>query len=139
MSEFRFQDLGIWQKAVEIGDRLLDEADGLETRRLYRFTEQLRSAGLSVSNNIAEGSGSQSDKEFASFLNIAKRPAFENANKLIVFGRRKLIPKETVESILADLAEECRMIMGFIKTLRRGRSMLRAPCSMRKACDESVH
>jgi hypothetical protein len=28
------------------------------TDRLYRYAEQLRAAGLSISNNIAEGSGS---------------------------------------------------------------------------------
>ena len=36
---FRFQGLEIWKKAIEIGHRLLDVADDLETRRLYRFAE----------------------------------------------------------------------------------------------------
>ncbi len=51
---FRFQNLEIWKKAVEIGMQLFDIADDLEKRRLYRFAEQLRGAGLSMSNNIAE-------------------------------------------------------------------------------------
>ncbi len=48
---FRFQNLEIWKKAVEIGMQLFDIADDLEKRRLYRFAEQLRGAGLSMSNN----------------------------------------------------------------------------------------
>lgn len=48
---FRFQDLEIWRKAVEIGNKLLDIADDLEKKKLYRFAEQIRGAGLSISNN----------------------------------------------------------------------------------------
>lgn len=68
MTKFRFQDLEIWKFAIEIADELFDIADELERRRLYRFAEQLRAAGMSMSNNISEGSGSSSKKEFNQFL-----------------------------------------------------------------------
>jgi four helix bundle protein len=115
---FRFQDLEIWKKAVEIGDRLFDIADELEKRKLYRFAEQLRGAGLSISNNISEGSGSFSDKEFAQFLNIARRSTFENANMILVFKRRGLISEENKSILLEELGQECKMITGFIKRLK---------------------
>ena len=51
MAKFRFQDLRIWQLAIQIADELFDKADDLEQRRLYRFAEQLRGAGMSMSNN----------------------------------------------------------------------------------------
>ena len=63
MAKFRFQDLEIWKEAIEIGNILFDIADGLEEKKLFRFTEQLRGAGMSMSNNIAEGCGSNSGKE----------------------------------------------------------------------------
>ncbi len=37
--KFRFQDLKIWQLAIEITDKLLDIADDLENRKLFRFSE----------------------------------------------------------------------------------------------------
>jgi four helix bundle protein len=74
-------DLEIWQEAVDIADRLFDLAEKLERKKLYRFAEQLRGSGLSMSNNIAEGSGSNSKREFLRFLNIARRATFENANQ----------------------------------------------------------
>jgi len=49
--KFRFQDLEIWQLAIQIADELFDVAGGLEKKRLYRFAEQLRGAGMSMSNN----------------------------------------------------------------------------------------
>lgn len=111
----RFQDLEIWKKAVEIGDRLFDIADELEKRKLYRFAEQLRGAGLSISNNISEGSGSFSDKDLAQFLNIARRSTFENANTILVFERRGLISDKYKSILLDELGQECKMITGFVK------------------------
>ena len=116
---FRFQKLDIWKKAVDIGNKLLDIADELEKRRLYRFAEQVRGASLSISNNIAEGSGSNSKSEFASFLNIAKRSAFENANMAIVFQQRGLISAQDMEDLLSALEQECKMITSFIKALKK--------------------
>ncbi len=67
MVKFRFQDLKIWQLAISISDELFDIADELERKKKFRFAEQLRASGMSISNNIAEGSGATSKKEFVHF------------------------------------------------------------------------
>jgi len=51
MIKFRFQDLKIWQLAIQIADKLFDIAENLEKKRLYRFAEQLRGAAMSAPNN----------------------------------------------------------------------------------------
>lgn len=116
--KFRFQDLQIWQFAMEITDDLLNIADELEEKKLYRFSEQLRGATMSMTNNIAEGSGSSSDKDFCNFLNFAKRSTFENANILILLTRRNLMDKQKLDELLEKLDKECRMIMNFKKSLK---------------------
>ena len=118
MAKFRFQDLEIWQMAIEIADELFDIAQDLDGRRLYHFAEQLRGAGMSMSNNIAEGSGSYSNKEFKQFLNIARRSTFENANILILLKMRGLIAQKILERLLDRLDHLCRMITNFQKTLK---------------------
>jgi hypothetical protein len=55
---WRFEDLEIWKRAVDLAVKFYRIAERLDKRRLYRYAEQLRAAGLSISNNIAEGSGS---------------------------------------------------------------------------------
>ena len=117
-TKFRFQDLKIWQSAIEIADDLFDIADDLEKKKLYRFAEQLRGSGMSVSNNIAEGSGSSSRKDFKSFLNFARRSAFENANILIILERRRLINAAQLDNKLADLSILSRQITNFQKSLK---------------------
>ena len=116
-SKFRFQDMDIWKLAIEIADDLFDIANDLEQKHLCRFTEQLRGSGMSMSNNIAEGSGSEWKKEFKYFLNVARRSAFENANILILLNRRKLISDERLNILLDKLDKESRIITNFKKTL----------------------
>ena len=118
MNKFRFQDLEIWLIAIEIADELFGIADELEGKRLFRFTDQLRGAGMSMSNNIAEGSGSVSKKEFKNFLNIARRSTFENANIMIILERRNLINTKELEENLDDLDKLCRQITNFSKSLK---------------------
>jgi four helix bundle protein len=108
----------IWQWAVEISMPVFDIADALDASRKYRFAEQLRAAMLSVSNNMAEGSGSSSDIDFANFLNIARRSIFEVASMLIVFHRKTIIP-ERPSHILTELIELSKMTLAFRKTLKK--------------------
>jgi len=117
MAKFRFQDLKIWQLAIEIANEVFDVADDLEQKKLYRFADQLRGAGMSMSNNIAEGSGSSSKKDFKQYLNMARRSTFENANILILLKRRSLITEGELEKLLDKLDHLCRQITNFQSTL----------------------
>ena len=117
MVKFRFENLVIWQRSVDISRKLFKIADSLEAKKLYRFADQLRGAGLSMPNNIAEGSGSTSKREFIQFLNIARRSTFENANMIIIFSKEKLIAEDVKDEIIQDLDELCRMITAFSRTL----------------------
>jgi four helix bundle protein len=110
--------LKIWQLAIEIADALFDIADNLERKKLFRFAEQLRGSAMSMSNNIAEGSGSSSKKDFKNYLNIARRSTFENANILIFLERRSLITSDQVDENLSNLDKLCRQITNFMKSLK---------------------
>lgn len=117
MGKFRFEDLEIWKLAIEIADRLFDIADKLEKEKLFRFAEQLRGAAMSMSNNISEGSGSNSKKEFRQFLNIARRSLFENVNILIVLNKRGVVTNEELGELKENLDFLSRKITNFQRSL----------------------
>ena len=117
MAKFRFEDLEIWKLAIEIARELFAVANELERKKLFRFAEQLRGCALSMSNNIAEGSGSNSKREFHQFLNIARRSTFETANIVIIFSDEKLIDLQAKACLLDRLDHLCRQITNFQKTL----------------------
>ena len=114
---WRFEDLEIWQSATEMAVKFHRIADQLDARRLYRYAEQLRGAGLSLSNNIAEGSGSQHKKEFVQFLNIARRSLFEDASMLLVFEKLGLVNSGEIDALLTDCDALSRKITNFARTL----------------------
>ena len=114
---WRFEDLEIWNKAVDLAVKFHRIAERLDKRRLYRYAEQLRAAGLSISNNIAEGSGSVHKQEFIQFLNITRRSLFENASMLLVFERLGLLEGAEVDELLLDCDKESRKITGFSRKL----------------------
>ena len=116
--QFRFQDLEIWQRGAAISSKLFKLADALERRKLFRFAEQLRGATLSITNNIAEGSGSVSDAGFANFLNIARRSVFEVANMLILFTREGYLKDADITAIIGELVEQSKMILSFRRRLK---------------------
>ena len=116
--QFRFQDFEIWKRGAQIGSNLFRMADELEKRHLFRFAEQLRGASLSITNNIAEGSGSASDSDFANFLNMSRRSVFEVANILMLLSKDGYLKNEEVQPLLSDLEEESRMILAFRRTLK---------------------
>jgi len=121
MSSFRFESLEIWKLAVSISDKLFDVADSLREMKRYKFADQLDSAVLSISNNIAEGSGSFSDKDFANFLNISRRSLFECANIIAILQMRNIISNEEKEQFFTELDKFSRMITNFRKTLLKGK------------------
>jgi four helix bundle protein len=114
---WRFEDLEIWQLARDLAVKFHRAADRLNDRRLYRYTEQLRAAGLSLSNNIAEGSGSTHKREFIQFLNIARRSLFEDASMLLVFEKLGLFESEEISRLLTDCDVLSRKITNFSRSL----------------------
>jgi four helix bundle protein len=67
-TRFRFENLEVWQEG-----RVLNREVYRITRRFpdiekFAMTSQIRRASISITSNIAEGSGRNSDKDFAHFL-----------------------------------------------------------------------
>jgi len=115
---FHFEDLEIWQLACELAAKLRILARRLDEQKFHRYAEQLRGAGLSLTNNIAEGSGSVHQSEFRQFLNIARRSLFEDASMLLVFQRLKALTATEVDELLEDCDRLSRKITTFSRTLK---------------------
>lgn len=114
---WRFEDLEIWQMASDLAVKFHKVAEALDQGRFHRYAEELRAAGLSLSNNIAEGSGSKHKQEFVQFLNIARRSLFEDASMLLVFEKLGLLDSGEIDPLLTDCDVLSRKITNFSRTL----------------------
>ena len=114
---FRFQRLDIWKESVAVSRELFVLAEKLRKDNYYSLSDQLIRASLSITNNIAEGSGSATKKDFANFLNIARRSIFECANIIIILNEYKLINPEYQDRMLDSLKNLSAKIYYFRKSL----------------------
>lgn len=115
--DFRFEQLDIWKEAIKISTGLFEIAERAEKARKYRFAEQLNGSTLGISNNIAEGSGSTSDKEFARYLSIARSSLFETVKLLFIYQERSLITVEERKMFYAQFLKLSKQIHNFRKAL----------------------
>jgi four helix bundle protein len=67
-ARFRFEKLEIWQEARKMTQSVYRETQKFPRWELFAMTSQLRCAAVSISANIAEGAGRNSDKDFAHYL-----------------------------------------------------------------------
>ena len=82
MKEFRFQKLDVWQQARLLNKQIYQLSKSFPLHEAYALTSQIRRASISVSSNIAEGSGRNSDTDFAHFLEIAYGSLMEVISQL---------------------------------------------------------
>ena len=67
-----FEELPVWQDAIELAVQIFDLPSRPEFKGYYSLKDQLERAGVSVSNNIAEGFERGSTQETLTFLYISK-------------------------------------------------------------------
>lgn len=115
---FRFEDPEILAASQAASDQVPQIGEQLDRRRLYRYAEQLRAAGLSLTNNIAEGSGSTHTQEFKQFLNFTRRSLFEDASMLMVFEALGLFGSSEIDELLIDCDVLSRKITDFSRSLK---------------------
>ena len=105
----------MWQFAVELYELVAAVADALPARDQRSLADQLRRAALSVSANIAEGTGREGVREAKNFFNIAKGSVYEVVSLLEIARRRGQIEAEAHR----DLYTRCDRIAGMLSGLLR--------------------
>lgn len=114
----RFRQLKIWQRSIDINSNIYELTKDLPKTELFGLTSQIRRASVSISLNIAEGSGSNSNKEFNRFLNMSLRSAYEVISALEIVKRLKYLNEVKIDSVIAELDEIIAMIYVFSKKLK---------------------
>jgi len=107
---FRFEELLVWQKALEYSNEIDLITKKFPREELYSLSSQMKRAADSVVLNIAEGSTGQSIPEFKRFLNIALRSAIEVVACLFISKTRLYINDEIFNNHYEKYEILCKMI-----------------------------
>ena len=84
----KFQELTVWQKSMDLVDRVYDFADSFPQSERFGLWSQITRAAVSIPSNIAEGSGRASAKDCVHFLSIARGSLYELMTQLEIAERR---------------------------------------------------
>lgn len=118
-NRFGYEDLEVWQKAIDWTSEIVRVVDNLRTDRMhFRLIEQLKAASSSVAMNIAEGKGRYSQKEFIQFLYIARGSLYETITLLEIFLRQDWIKAEKFSELKEKGREIAKMLNALIKAIK---------------------
>lgn len=112
----QYKELKVWQKSIAIADTIYEITKLFPSEEKFGLVSQMRRACVSLSSNIAEGSGKSSSKDFIRYLEIANGSSYELDTQIIISKNQKYISLEQFEEISSDLVEFQKMLYALIKS-----------------------
>ena len=116
---FRFEKLDVWQKAVDFAHGVYGVTGRFPGDERFGLTSQMRRAAVSISSNVAEGSGRSSDKDFAHFIEIAYGSLMEVVSQMQVAYRQAWLAQKDHDELYNKAEELARMLSGLKASLLR--------------------
>lgn len=111
--KFKFENLLIWQKAMDLAENLNVEASRFPQHELYNLSSQMRRAADSIALNISEGAIEQSTLEFRKFMGYSIRSLAEVVTCLHKAKRRTYLSEEQFSVYYAESFNLMNMMIAF--------------------------
>lgn len=116
---FRFEKLDVWRKAIEYANGIYLCSRRFPDEEKFGLTSQMRRSAVSISTNIAEGSGRSSDKDFARFVEIGYSSLMECVSQSHIAKNQGFLSEADFDTNQAIAEELARMLSGLRSTLNR--------------------
>ncbi len=104
----RFEDLPVWQDAIELAVKVFALTSRSNFRRYRGLRDQIERAAVSISNNIAEGFERGTTPELLTFLYISRGSSGETRSVLCLIER--LPGFDNLKSEISDLKSRAESI-----------------------------
>ncbi|MEK6259613.1 MAG: four helix bundle protein [Planctomycetota bacterium] len=114
---FGFEKLEVWQLAIDYSDEIYATTRLFPNDERFGLTNQIRRASVSISSNIAEGSGRSSRKDFARFVEIAFGSLLETVSQFTIAKRQGFIEQPDFDRLYAAAERLGRMLSGLKNSL----------------------
>ncbi len=112
------RELIVWQRAMDLVERIYEVTGGFPKAEMYGLTSQIRRAAVSIPSNIAEGNGRRTTGDYVHFLAIANGSLKELETQIEIATRLHFCNDQTLKSLLQRTAEIGRMLTGLRKSLQ---------------------
>ncbi|WP_336688528.1 MULTISPECIES: four helix bundle protein [unclassified Chryseobacterium] len=98
-----FKKFEVWQISHQLTLKIYTSTKNFPKEEMFRLTSQIRRSFASIGYNISEGSGRNSDKEFANFINITLGSSNEAENQLILAKDLEYINENEYQNLSEEL------------------------------------
>ena len=115
--KFNFRNLICYQKGRTLVKEVYALVKTFPVEEKYALGDQLRRAVVSVTSNIAEGSGRQSFKDQAHFLELSYGSLMEVMSQLDLALDLSFIDNENYKRLEEMIEEEARVLSGYRASL----------------------
>ncbi len=116
--KFKFENIIVWQKAMDFGELIHELALKLPNIERYNLTNQIKRAADSIALNIAEGAIGQSNPEFKKFVGYSIRSLAEVITCLYKMKRRNYISNKIFESLYNRAFNLMNMLIAFRRNIK---------------------
>jgi len=117
--KFGFYDLDVWRKSIEFGRQVYEVTQSYPADERFGLTSQLRRAAVSISSNVAEGSGRTSPADFCRFISIAYGSTMDVVSQVCLSLKLGYINRQQFDRLTIDADEIARMLSGLRDALKR--------------------
>ncbi len=114
-----FHNYKVWQDAVAYATYIYEVTSKMPYFEKKGLCDQLQRAVVSISSNIAEGSGHPSDGDFAHYLDIALGSAYEVETQLIIAGNVGYIKSDQLSDLLNKNKSIQSQLVALIRSIRK--------------------
>lgn len=116
MKLFSFEKLVVWQESRQLAVKIYKMTKPFPSDERFGLVSQMRRCAVSISSNIAEGTGRHSNKDKARFTEIAYGSALELLNQAILSHDLEFIPEKEYLSIRETISKITAMLDGLYKS-----------------------
>jgi four helix bundle protein len=113
----KYEDLIVWQKAMDLVAEIYKLAKLLPGDEIYALSSQMKRAAVSIPSNIAEGQERNTTKDFINHLFIAKGSKGELETQLLICVRLQYLTKPDITAAQNLLSEVRKMLNALIQSL----------------------
>ena len=114
----KFEDLHCWQAARELVRMIYQLCEQGKLSKDFDTRSQLRRAALSTMNNIAEGFGRSSNREFIRFLEMSQSSSMEVRSMTYVLSDLQYLDENQIKEIQESAEKTKSLTLGLIRYLR---------------------
>lgn len=87
MNVHNYEKLLVWQKSMDLVEKVYRLREKFPSEEVYGITSQLRRGAVSIPSNIAEGSSRKTKKDFCQFMSISAGSAAEIQTQIKISRR----------------------------------------------------